>query len=119
MSKKVWKIPVTLDNCSYTALPKASPNSSEAILLIPSVNNNPRPENTFPIIGMKLSNRNVLVVSNRACNAGKIFCPKANCPSTFCAAAFMAEKEPLKVEAASFAVVPVISRFSWIAWMAL
>ena len=69
----------------------------------------------FPIIGKKLLKRKVEVVSAKACKDGRIFSPKANFPSTFCAAAFIDSNEPLKVDAASFAVVPVISKFSWIA----
>ena len=62
--------------------------------------------------GMKFPKTNVLTVSFKASNDGVKSSPRAIFPSTFCAAAFMDANEPVNVEDASFAVVPVMSKFS-------
>ena len=76
------------------------------------------PTNIFPIIGIKLPNKNVDTVEAKPFNAGFMSCPKDNLPNTFCADAFIAAKDPVKVVAASLAVVPVISNLFWITWIA-
>ena len=63
----------------------------------------------FHTAGSKFPTRKVVTVCASACNAGPTFCPSASCPSTFLNAAFIDAKEPDIVDAASLAVVPVIS----------
>ena len=64
-------------------------------------------ENTRPIIGTALSNKNVDALSTN-CSIDPVTSPPiAIFPRRFFAAAFIAENEPLKVCPASFAVVPV------------
>ena len=78
-----------------------------------------REDNTRPIMGMALLNRKVEAVSTRLCMEPVTSPPMAILPKRFWAAAFMAEKEPLKVSLASFAVVPVTPSWFCTAWMAL
>ena len=72
---------------------------------------------TFQMAGMRLP-RYVTDDSTRACIAGPTSCPKARLPMRFLAAADIDAKDPDSVVAASFAVVPVIPRLSWITCMA-
>ena len=110
--------PASVVNIPVRALPIPSPN-----ILVNTPFNVPKSSlgscfKIFPIIGARLFTRKVFVDPSKASRAGWISSPKANFPSTFCADAFIAWNEPVKVDAASFAVVPVISKFSWIAWIA-
>ena len=70
--------------------------------------------NTLPIAGSRLSKRKVPADSARSTIAGPTFRPSARSPRKFSAAAFIDEKDPDSVLAASFEVVPVISISSWI-----
>ena len=74
---------------------------------------------TFATIGIRFPVRNVNTVSVRASSDGPISSPSARFPSTFVNAAFIEDSDPDNVLAASFAVVPVISRSSCITWIAL
>ena len=67
---------------------------------------------TRPTMGMALSSRNVEAVDTSSFMEPVTSPPMAMLPSRFCAAAFIAEKEPLKVSLASLAVVPVTPRLS-------
>ena len=77
------------------------------------------PASTLPIMGSRLPCKKVRAVSASACMGAVRSAPVLQSPSTFCAAAFMAAKLPVRVVAASFAVVPVMSRSVCIIWMAL
>ena len=73
----------------------------------------------FPTMGKRFPMRKVLTDSPSALSEGPISLPSARFPIRFLAADCIAEKEPEKVWAASFAVVPVIPRFSCMACIAL
>ena len=70
-------------------------------------------ENTFVTIGIKLPNRNVEVVLANPCKDGVMSnSPSAKFPLKSVQAAFIEANDPLNVEEASLAVVPVIPRLS-------
>ena len=73
---------------------------------------------TFPIIGRKFPTKNVCTVSCKSNKGCCISFPSERFPTRFLAAAFIAIKEPVKVVAASFAVVPVIPNSPCITWIA-
>ena len=62
----------------------------------------------FPIIGIRLLFKNVLTESARPLSDGLMSSPNARLARTLVAAAFIDDKEPESVEAASLLVVPVI-----------
>ena len=70
-------------------------------------------------MGSRLSTRKVCAASASACSGSVRSAPVDQLPITFSAAAFMAAKLPVRVVAASLAVVPVMSISFWMTWMAL
>ena len=72
----------------------------------------------FWTAGKKLLTKKVTTVSVRALKAGPRSRPSIMFASRFCAAAFIALSDPVKVVAASSAVVPVMPRSVWMTWIA-
>ena len=77
-----------------------------------------RADKIFQSAGSRFPTRNVVMVVARPFSAGLRSCPSISAPMTLEAAACMDARLPLNVVAASFAVVPVMPRLSWMTWMA-
>ena len=99
-------LPIPFPNCEENSFPAALTN----VEIAPG-----KALKIFPTIGIKFLNKNVDVVDTNAFNGPCKSRPSDKFPRTLDIAAFIESNDPLKVDAASLEVVPVMSISVWIA----